>query len=197
MANVVGSAISRATTALLDADVQLAHDAISTTEKIHDLQCDLEDQMLAELARQQQVPADLRVVVTSLQMSADLKRCSDLAKRVANLALVSYPKCVVPPDLRGTVSKIGQQAQRLMMQTVDVILTHDVGAVLQLEQARVIVHHLVDDPRQYGDGTAMDITLVRCCYEQFVDHAASIARRVIYLIRAERVDDLSTDPPYA
>ncbi|MEU8976363.1 PhoU domain-containing protein, partial [Streptomyces monashensis] len=43
MANTVGSAMGTATTALLDADLQLAERVISGVEQVDDLQRDLED----------------------------------------------------------------------------------------------------------------------------------------------------------
>ncbi|MER6274120.1 PhoU domain-containing protein, partial [Streptomyces sp900105755] len=61
MANRVGSALGRATSALLDADLQLADSVISTHSKVEDLQRDLDDRAVAVLARQQPVATDLRV----------------------------------------------------------------------------------------------------------------------------------------
>ncbi|MGY5122342.1 PhoU domain-containing protein, partial [Streptomyces sp. 900105755] len=55
MANRVGSALGRATSALLDADLQLADSVISAHSKVEDLQRDLDDRAVAVLARQQPV----------------------------------------------------------------------------------------------------------------------------------------------
>jgi hypothetical protein len=68
MANLVGSAIRLATTALLDADLQLAENVISADRKVDDLQRDLENRAIAVLARQQPGATDLRVVVTRCGM---------------------------------------------------------------------------------------------------------------------------------
>ena len=54
------------------------------------------------LARQQPVATDLRIVVTSLRMSADLERSGDLAQQVAKLARIRYPEWAMPRDLRRT-----------------------------------------------------------------------------------------------
>lgn len=70
MANLIGSAIGLATTALLDADLQLAENVIAADEKVDDLERDLENRAIAELARQQPVATDLQVLVTPLRMSA-------------------------------------------------------------------------------------------------------------------------------
>ncbi|PBC95840.1 PhoU-like phosphate uptake regulator [Streptomyces sp. Ag82_O1-15] len=201
MANLVGSAIGLATTALLDADLHLAENVISADEKVDDLQRDLEDRAIGVLARQQPVATDLRLVVTSLRMSADLERSGDLAEHVAKLARMRYPQRAVPRDLRRTVLEMGQLAQRLMAQAAEVLITHDVDAALQLEKDddrmdelhRAIFQHLMDEQWQHGVETAVDVTLVGRYYERFADHAVAVAQRVVYLVTGERADGLPTD----
>ncbi|MBW8698020.1 hypothetical protein MBT84_00405 [Streptomyces sp. MBT84] len=203
MANLVGSAIGRATTALLDADLELAESVIAADNKVDDLQRDLENQAIAVLARQQPVATDLRIVVTSLRMSADLERCGDLAEHVAKLARMRYPEQAVPRDLRRTILEMGQLAQRLMAQAAEVVLTQDVDAALQVEKDddrmdelhRMIFQHLMDDRWQHGVETAVDVTLVGRYYERFADHAVSVARRVVYLVTGEHADELITQAP--
>lgn len=116
MANLVGSAMGRATGALLDADLQAAESVISAEDQVEEFQRDLESRAIAVLALQQPVATDLRVVVTSLRMSADLERCGVLAQHVAKLARRRYPEQAVPRDLRRTILEMGQLAQRLMAQ---------------------------------------------------------------------------------
>lgn len=70
MARLVGSAIGRATTAILDSDLKLAEAVIEADQKVDNLQHELEARAITLLARQQPVATDLRIVVTSLRMSA-------------------------------------------------------------------------------------------------------------------------------
>ncbi|POX52869.1 phosphate signaling complex protein PhoU [Streptomyces sp. Ru72] len=205
MANLVGSAIGLATTALLDADLQLAESVISADQRVDDLQRDLENRAIAVLARQQPVATDLRIVVTSLRMSADLERSGDLAQHVAKLARMRYPERAVPRDLRRTILEMGQLAQRLMAQAADVILTQDVKVALRLEQDddrmdelhRTTFQHLMDERWHHGVETAVDVALVGRYYERFADHAVSVAQRVVYLVTGEHADQLPTDRPLA
>jgi phosphate transport system protein len=205
MARLVGSAIGRATTARLDADLQLAESVIADDVKVDDLQRDLEDRAITVLARQQPVATDLRTVVTSLRMSADLERSGDLAQHVAKLARLRYPERAVPGDLHRTILEMGQLAQRLMAQAAEVIITQDVEAAVQLEQDddrmdelhRMIFQHLMDDRWKHGVETAVDVTLVGRYYERFADHAVSVARRLVYLVTGEHADDYMPDVPIA
>ncbi|MGW2375623.1 MULTISPECIES: phosphate signaling complex protein PhoU [Kitasatospora] len=195
MARLVGSALGRATTALLDADLALAEGVIAADEKINDLHHDLENRAIDLLARQQPVATDLRIVVTSLRMSADLERCGDLARHVAKVARMRYPESAVPADLQSTVLELGQLAQRLVAKAGLVIATKDVDKALEMEQDddridalhRELLSHLIDERWHHGIETAVDITLVGRYYERFADHAVSVAKRVVYLVTGEHV----------
>ena len=202
MARLVGSAIGRATTALLDADLNVAESVIAADEKVDDLQRELENQAITLLARQQPVATDLRIVVTSLRMSADLERSGDLARHVAKLARLRFPESAVPSDLHSTILEMGQLAQRLMAKAAEVIVSKDVDDALQLEADddrmdelhRTLFQHLLDDRWKHGIETAVDVTLVGRYYERFADHAVSVAKRVVYLVTGEHADELAPAP---
>jgi phosphate transport system protein len=202
MARLVGSAVGRATTALLDADLNVAESVIAADEKVDDLQRQLESRAITLLARQQPVATDLRIVVTSLRMSADLERSGDLARHVAKLARLRFPASAVPHDLHSTILEMGQLAQRLMAKAAEVVVTKDVDDALQLEADddrmdelhRELFQHLLDDRWKHGIETAVDVTLVGRYYERFADHAVSIAKRVVYLVTGEHVDELTPAP---
>lgn len=201
MARLVGSAIGRATTALLDADLGLAESVIAADEKVDALHHELENRAIDLLARQQPVATDLRIVVTSLRMSADLERSGDLARHVAKLARLRYPDSAVPSDLHSIVLEMGQLAQRLVAKAGLVIATKDVDAALELERDddamdqlhRELFAHLLDDRWQHGIETAVDVTLCGRYYERFADHAVSVAKRVVFLVTGEHADEFAAE----
>jgi phosphate transport system protein len=203
MARLVGSAMGRATTALLDADLELAESVITADAKINELHHDLENRAIDLLARQQPVATDLRIVVTSLRMSADLERCGDLARHVAKVARLRYPENAVPNDLHPTILEMGQLAQRLVAKAGRVIATKDVDAALQLEQDddamdalhRDLFAHLIDDRWQHGIETGVDVTLIGRYYERFADHAVSVAKRVVFLVTGEHAGEWVPETP--
>ncbi|NEA38664.1 phosphate signaling complex protein PhoU [Streptomyces sp. SID11385] len=203
MARLVGSAIGRATTAMLDADLQLAENVIAADARVDELQHELEAKAIELLARQQPVATDLRVVVTSLRMSADLERSGDLAQHVAKQARLRYPESPVPRDLQATLLEMGQLAQRLMAKAAEVIITKDIDLALQLEQDddemdllhRTLFQHLIDERWKHGIETAVDVTLLGRYYERFADHAVSVAKRVVYLVTGEHADAIQAVGP--
>jgi phosphate transport system protein len=195
MTRLVGSAIGRATMALLDSDLALAESVISADEQVDTLQAEFEERSLSLLALQQPVATDLRVIVTGLRMSSDLERMGDLARHVAKVARMRHPHSAIPAELRSTVLEMGQVAERIVAKTGSVIAGRDLVAAAELEtddDAMDALHRqlfsvILDDAWPHGVETAVDVTLCGRYYERFADHAVSVARRVVYLVTGERV----------
>ena len=196
MTNLVGSAMSRATTALLDADLQLAESVIANDETVDTLYRDTEARAFDLLARQQPVASDLRALVTSLRMVAELERMGDNAVHVAKIARRRYPASAVPPALRSTVLQMGNTAQEIVAKAGSVIAGRDIEMAAQLEKDddvmdelhRQLFTSILDDRWEEGVEPAIDITLAGRYYERFADHAVSVARRVVYLVTGQHPD---------
>ena len=201
MTRLAGSAMSRATTALLDADLRLAETVIAADEQIDALRRELDDRAIDLLARQQPVATDLRMVVTAMRMSSDLERMGDLARHVAKVARLRYPNSAIHPVMRSTVLEMGQVAERIVAKVGSVIAGKDIESALALERDddemdrlhQDIFHMLIDSKWTYGTQAAVDATLVSRYYERFADHAVSVARRVVYLVTGEWQTDAELD----
>ena len=201
MTRLVSSAMSRATTALLDADINLAETVIENDAQIDQLREDLDKLAIQLLARQQPVATDLRIVVTAMRMSSDIERMGDLARHVAKVARLRYPHSAVPADLRATILQMGQVAERIVEKAGSIIAAKDAEAALTLEKDddamddlhRELFNRLADGDWQHGTESAVDITLVGRYYERFADHAVSVARRVVFLVTGEWEPEGLTD----
>ncbi len=199
MANMVGSAMSRATTALLDADLTLAEMVISADDAIDEVYRGTEERAFDLMARQQPVASDLRMLVTSLRMVAELERMGDNAVHVAKIARRRYPASAVPPQLRATVLKMGHVAEEIVAKAGSVIAQRDIEMAAELERDDDVMDDLhkrlftliLDEKWQGGIEAAIDVTLAGRYYERFADHAVSVARRVVYLVTGERPEPVS------
>jgi phosphate transport system protein len=193
MANSVGSAMSTATTALLDADVALADRVIAGDEHIDAVRESIEQRCFALLARQQPVATDLRTVTAAMRIVADLERMGDLAVHVAKVARMRFPDPAVPQEVRPLFLEAGHIAESLVSKTATVIAKLDVEAAAQLEAEddlmdevhRQLFSELLSDTWPHGMEQAIDVTLLGRYYERFADHAVSVARRVVYLVTGE------------
>ena len=193
MTRLAGSAMARATTALLDADIALAESVIRADVELDSMREELDALSVDLLARQQPVATDLRMVVISMRMSADLERMGDLARHVAKIARLRYPESAVPADIRATVLQMGQTAERIVAKAGSVIASLDADAARTLERDddamddlhRELFGHLFGGSWSHGTEAAVDMTLVGRYYERFADHAVSVAHRVVYLVTGE------------
>lgn len=193
MTRLAGSAVARATTALLDADVHLAETVIAADEELDAIRTELDALSIDLLARQQPVATDLRIVVTSMRMSSDLERMGDLARHIAKVARLRYPDRAVPPTLSAHVLQMGHIAERIVAKAGSVIASKDTGIALSLEKDddamdelhRQLFEAILSDSSDLPRSTLVDLTLLGRYYERFADHAVSVAQRVVYLVTGE------------
>ncbi len=193
MTRLVGSAISRATTALLDADLALAETVIASDCQIDAIRADLDSLSVELLARQQPVATDLRMVVTAMHMATDLERMGDLAEHVAKVARLRYPRSAVPAELRSMIVEMDQVAARLVMKVGSIIAAKDVEGAATLaddddrmdELHRETFRVLLGNTWNHSIEAAVDITLLARYYERFADHAVTVADQVLYLVTGE------------
>ena len=89
MCRLAGVAMERATQALLQADLVVAEQVIGEHEKISAASAGAEEAGLALLALQAPVAGDLRAIVSSIQIVADVDRMGALALHVAKAATLS------------------------------------------------------------------------------------------------------------
>jgi phosphate transport system protein len=194
MANSVGSQMSTATTALLDADVALADVVIAGDEEIDDLRENIDQRCFTLLARQQPVATDLRTIVTATRIAGDLERMGDLAEHIAKVARMRFPEHAVPQEVRPAFLEAGHVAEMLVTKAGSVIAQRDVEAARELETDddamdrlhRGLFRQVLSENWPYGIEAAIDITLLSRYYERFADHAVTVARRVVYLVTGER-----------
>jgi len=193
MAGLVKVAMSDATIALLQVDLNCAEKVIAADDVIDEIQHELDARTINLMARQQPVASDLRTLVTSLRMSADLERMGDLAHHVAKQARMRYPNSAVPVELIPTITSMGLVADKLIDKLSAVMEHRDIVRALEIETDddemdklhRDLISILLDDNWKHGIETAIDMTLLGRYYERFADHAVSISRRVYFLVTGE------------
>lgn len=193
MTGLIGRALTRATMALLEPDLPVAEAVISADDAVDALHRELDMLVLDLLARQQPVAGDLRILVTSLRMSADLERMGDLARHIAKVARMRYPQCAVPHELLPAFERMGRVGVELAAKLARIVADDDVDAARGLDAEDDVVDRLhrqvliVLLSRQvpFPIEAAIDVTLLGRYYERFADHAVSVARRVVFLANGD------------
>lgn len=194
MTNYVAIAMDRATQALLDANLSLAQQVMKDDRRVDGLRAELEDRAFQLIAQQQPVATDLRVLISTIHLAADLERMGDLASHVAKIALLRYPDSAVPPAASDVISQMGEVARSLVHKVSDVVEGRDVLLAQAIEAEddsmdalRRKLFTLVLSPNwTRGTEAAIDMTLLGRYYERYADHAVAVARRTIFIVTGQR-----------
>jgi phosphate transport system protein len=189
IAELVAVAMRNAVGAFNSSHVGLADAVIADDVKIDELTVSLDELAIQILARQQPVARDLRIVVSTLRISASLERMGDLAEHIALLTRYRFPEKVVPASLRGTFAEMGRLDVLIATKLTELLRTQDLKLAAEIlgDDDRVDELHASVFDSVLGDtwlGAAsdtVDATLASRYHERFADHAVSIARKVQYL----------------
>jgi phosphate transport system protein len=188
MCGLAADAMERATEALLGADLSVAEQVIADHEHIVAMSKRVEAKAIKLLATQQPVAGDLRTIVGSLHVGADIERMGALAVHVARISRLRHPECALPDDVRASFSEMGSRAVRLARIARGVLISGDPdeAARLRAEDDAVDAEHrhlftlLIDHKWQDGVCSAVDVALLGRFYERFADHAVEIGKRVVF-----------------
>lgn len=194
LTNLVAVAMEQATSALLGADLALADSVIAADERVDAVRAELEERCFQLIAQQQPVATDLRVLISTIHLAADLERMGDLADHIAKIARLRHPASSVPLEAHDTIAQMGQVALSLVRKVVEVVEGRDIALAQAIEAEddsmdalRRELFALVLSPSwDRGTEAAIDMTLLGRYYERYADHAVAVARRTVFIVTGER-----------
>jgi phosphate transport system protein len=185
--------VHEATRALLKADAHAAETVISGDRDIDASRELIESRALQLLATQQPVATDLRQLVATLRMVADLERIGDLSVHIAKVSRLRAPEVAVPGPLQPTISEMADVADKMIGAASRIVADRDVAAAAAIESdddemdmlRRSLFRVLLSDDWDHGVEPAIDLALLGRYYERIGDHAVGVARRVVFLVTGE------------
>ena len=202
MCRMAGIAMERATKALLQADLALAEQVIGDHENIIAASARAEETAFVLLALQAPVAGDLRAIVGSIQIVADVERMGALALHVAKIARRRHPRHALPEEVNGYFAEMGRIAVDLGNSAREVLISRDpdqARLIREEDDAMDDLHRhlfsvMMDREWKHGVAAAVDVTLLGRFYERFADHAVEISRRVIFQVtgRLPEEEDVGT-----
>lgn len=188
-AGLVVEALAAANEALATADHDLARGVVEGHARIEEETHRCEARAYQVMARQQPTAGDLRLVVTVVRISHELERSARLVRHVARFA--AKPHGSLSPRLAGLVSRMAEEAQRLLQGAMDAYAERDVERAEALDVwddrmddlHRQLLAELFDARESLA--TTLELALVGRFLERIADHAVAVGDRVRYLVRAE------------
>jgi phosphate transport system protein len=191
LAASVTEAIPRATQVLLDGDLEGADYMLRADNELDVRALELEERCYQVLALQAPVASDLRQVIAAVKMIGEIERSGDLAVNICKAARRIYAH-ELDPRLRGTISRMSEQAQQLFRFAIDAYVESDVplaSAIRDMDDMLDRLHaEFIQQIFESHAGGRLDLqvgvqlALVARFYERIGDHAVNIGGRVRYIV---------------
>lgn len=196
IADSVHTIVTDATTALLEADVKAADRALAGAESVSEKALSLDELVIRTLALQAPVAKDLRILVSTLRISASLERMSALASHIATIARFRFPDSAIPESLSDTFDEMVRLDVRLCEKLVKLLrnTSVDLARSIQAADSRVDELHrevfevVLDKSWKEKAVHTVDVTLASRYLERIADHVVDISSKVSYLTTGDWSD---------
>ena len=191
VAALATESIPRATAVLLGDDDAEAQAIIEDDVVLDRLSHQLEEHCYQVLALQGPVAGDLRTIVTALRMNSEIERSGDLSVNIAK-ASRRVQGGSFPPEIRGLIERMSEEAIRLYRAALDAYLDGDAELAASIDA----MDDVLDDLqvafiaavfRAHQDAgldleVGVQLAMVARFYERIGDHAVNIGERVQYMV---------------
>lgn len=186
MGEVVVSGVREATASLLSHDGTLAERVVARDAEIDACYPGVEAEVFDIVARQAPVARDLRLVIATFRIAANIERCGDLVASIARRAPRLQPSAM-GPRTRELVQAMGDAAGATFARSMQSYAALDpslaAGAIasdVEVDRLqRELLRELVVAPADVE--SSIDLALVARFYERVGDHGVVIAERVRFV----------------
>ena len=194
MAGKAELSVARAFKAAEEGDVSVAPELREADDEIDALETEVDERVAELLALHQPMATDLRFVLAAAKVSNDVERVGDHAVNIAR-AVRRMRKHVPPPEVR-ELREMAVVTQEMLSDALAAFVARDAGAAMRVRLTddkvdnlrkslfRIMVSHMLEDPRNIGGG--LEILLISQNIERIADLATNIAEDVIYLVEGKQ-----------
>ena len=189
MGSVVLDQVELAGDALQEFDSVSAEQAIQMDNAVDRHFREIEERAVRMIAKRQPVASDLRAIMASIKIAADLERIGDLAKNTAKRSAAMAERNT---NLAGVVRPMGDLALDALRKVLVAFNDNDSAAALAVWQYdetldelynavfRQLLTYMLENPRTIG--TCTHLLFAAKNMERIGDHATNIAENVCYLV---------------
>ena len=188
--------VEQAVLALVNGDAGLARKVIDDDLFLDEAQRDIDEKAILLIARRQPMADDLRVVVGTIRIAADLERVGDLGKSIAK-RVVAVAEGRQPLSLFRGLQALAELALTQLKEVLDVYASRTVDKLASMRDRddqidamytslfRELLTYMMEDPRNITPCTH----LLFCAknIERIGDHATNVAEAVYYVVTGEQL----------
>jgi len=190
MGGLAEQMVSDSVRALVNSDLALAQKVISDDVILDHAEREINDKAIVTIARRQPMASDLREIMGSIRIAADLERVGDLGKNTAKRVL-AVQSTGVPRKLARGLEHLSELALVQLKEVLDVYTTRAADKAKSIRERdeeidamytslfRELLTYMMEDPRNITSCTH----LLFCAknIERIGDHATNIAETIYYM----------------
>ena len=188
MGGSVEAQLQDALHALTKRNSDLAHRVVEGDRSINKLDIEIDETCLRLLALHQPTAGDLRFITTTMKISTELERMSDLAENIAERAIELNQEPQLKPYI--DIPRMAEWTIQMVKECLDAFVHRDAELARKVcrdddfvddltEQLfRELVSFMLEDPRTIT--RAARLTFIGKYYERIADHATNVGELVVY-----------------
>ncbi|RLP28392.1 phosphate signaling complex protein PhoU [Mesorhizobium sp. YM1C-6-2] len=188
--------VDQAVLALVNADPGLARKVIADDDFLDETQREIDDKAILVIGKRQPMASDLREVIGTIRIAADLERVGDLGKSIAK-RVVAVTEGRQPLSLFRGLQALAELALTQLKEVLDVYASRSVDRLAFMRDRddqidamytslfRELLTYMMEDPRNITPCTH----LLFCAknIERIGDHATNIAETIFYIVTGEQM----------
>ena len=189
--------LARAVEALDTGDMELAASVIADDKWLDRAEREVDEKAVLIIARRQPMAQDLREIVGSIRIAADLERVGDLGKNIAK-RVAAVQEFTQPRQLMHGIEHLSQLARNQLAAVLDAYATRSIDTLddvrdrdeeidaMHTSLFREMLTYMMEDPRTISSCTH----LLFCAknIERIGDHTTNIAEHVHMMVCGELPD---------
>ncbi len=179
--------------ALITRRYELAYQVITNDHLVDQCDVEIDDTCLALLALHKPTAGDLRFVTTTMKISGELERISDLAVNIAERAVELNAEPQLKPYI--DLTAMAKLLTRMVKDALEAFVNLDAALArnvcpkdqyindLTEQLFRELMSFMLEDPRTIS--RAVRLTFIGKYYERVADHATHVAELVVYMVEGK------------
>ena len=201
MGGSVESQLQDVLQALIERDSNRAIRVVDNDLHINELDVEIDETCLSLLALHHPTAGDLRFITTTMKISAELERMSDLAENIAERAIELNEEPQLKPYI--DIPRMAEWTIQMVKECLDAFVNRDAELARKVcrddafvddltEQLfRELVSFMLEDSRTIT--RAARLTFIGKYYERIADHATNIAELVVYMVEGKIIRHMAVE----
>ncbi len=187
------NAIALAAKALSEGNIKIADTIPELSAEIDRKERDIETMCMKLLLQQQPVAKDLRTISSALKMVTDMERIGDNSGDIAEIVTMAN---ISPSDNTKHIQDMARATIKMVTDSIDAFVKRDIKLARAVIAYDDVVDRYFDEIKtsliaRFGDPTAngekvLDLLMIAKYFERMGDHAAEIAKWVLFSITGNK-----------